>query len=76
MLIQEKISGSDTLLKLSIAIDEDLKALHPQLRGRQLPRDPRGRARRPRVLPKGSPSWSGARGAGLTDKAKVYFLRF
>jgi hypothetical protein len=47
MLIQAKISGSDTLLKLSIAIDEDLKALHPQLRGRQLPRDPRGGARRP-----------------------------
>jgi hypothetical protein len=47
MLIQEKISGSDTLLKLSIAIDEGLKALHPQLRGRQLPRDPRGGARRP-----------------------------
>ena len=45
MLIQEKISGADTLLKLSIAIDEDLKALHPQLRGRQLPRDPRGGTR-------------------------------
>jgi hypothetical protein len=47
MLIQEKISGSDTLLKLSLAIDEDFKALHPQLRGRQLPPDPRGGARRP-----------------------------
>jgi hypothetical protein len=39
---QEKISGSDTLLKLYVAIDEDLKALQPQLRARQLPRDPRG----------------------------------
>jgi hypothetical protein len=47
MLIQAKRSGADTLLKLSIAIDEDLNALHPQLRGRQLPRDPRGGARRP-----------------------------
>jgi hypothetical protein len=27
MLMQEKISGSDTLLKLYIAIDKDLKAL-------------------------------------------------
>jgi hypothetical protein len=72
MLIQEKISGSDTLLKLYIAIDEDLKALQPQLRAKQLPRDPRG----------GVPTLSAAEvltivvwGAwrGLTDKAKVYF---
>ena len=72
MLMQEKISGSDTLLKLYIAIDEDLKALHPQLRAKQLPRDPRG----------GTPSLSAAEvltilvwGAwrGLTNKAKVYF---
>jgi hypothetical protein len=42
MLIQEKISGSDTLLKLYIAIDEDLKALQPQLRAKHLPLDPRG----------------------------------
>jgi hypothetical protein len=69
---QEKISGSDTLLKLSIAIDEDLKALRPQLQAKQLPRDPRG----------GRPSWSAAEGLtifvwgawrGLTDKATVYF---
>lgn len=72
MLIQEKISGSDTLLKLYIAIDEDLKALQPQVRAKQLPRDPRG----------GTPMLSAAEvltilvwGAwrGLTDKAKVYF---
>ena len=72
MLMQAKISGSDTLLKLYVAIDEDLKALHPQHQARQLPRDPRG----------GTPTLSAAEvltilvwGAwrGLTDKAKVYF---
>ena len=42
MLIQEQRSGSETLLKLYIAIDEDLKALQPQLRAKHLPRDPRG----------------------------------
>ena len=31
MLLQAKRSGSDTLLKLYLAIDEDLKVLHPQL---------------------------------------------
>ena len=42
MLMQEKISAPDTLLKLYIAIDEDLKALRPQLQAKQLPRNPRG----------------------------------
>ena len=42
MLPQEKRSGSDTLLKLFLAIDEDLKALRPQLQAKQLPHDPRG----------------------------------
>src|SRR5215212_3822865 len=72
MLIQEKISGADTLLKLYVAIDEELKALQPQLRAKQLPRDPRG----------GTPELSAAEvvtilvwGAwrGLKDKAAVYF---
>ena len=72
MLIQEKISGPDTLLKLYVAIDDDLKALQPQLQTKYLPRDPRG----------GTPILSAAEiltilvwGAwrGLTDKAKVYF---
>jgi DDE family transposase len=72
MLIQEKISGSDTLLKLYVAIDDDLNALQPQLQAKYLPRDPRG----------GTPMLSTAEvltilvwGAwrGLTDKAKVYF---
>jgi Transposase DDE domain len=72
MLIQAKISGSDSLLKLYVAMDEDLKALRPQLRAKQLPRDPRG----------GTPTlraaevltiliWAAWRGLG--DKAKVYF---
>ena len=72
MLIQAKISGPETLLKLYVAIDEDLKALQPQLQARQLPRDPRG----------GVPTLSAAEGLtllvwgawrGLKDKAKVYF---
>ena len=72
MLIQEKISGAETLLKLYVVIDEDLKALQPQLQAKHLPRDPRG----------GTPALSAAEvwtimvwGAwrGLTDKAKVYF---
>jgi Transposase DDE domain len=72
MLMQEKIKGADTLLKLYVAIDEDLKALRPQLQAKQLPRDPRG----------STPTVSAAEvltilvwGAwrGLTDKAKVYF---
>jgi len=71
MLIQERISGSDTLPKLYVAIDEDFKALRPQLQTKQLPRDPRG----------STPSLSAAEvltilvwGAwrGLTDKAKVH----
>ena len=72
MLIQEKIGGSDTLLKLYVAIDEDLKGLSPQLRAKQLPRDPRG----------GTPDLTAAEvltmlvwGAwrGLKDKATLYF---
>ena len=72
MLIQEKISGSETLLKLYVAIDDALTALQPQLQAKHLPRDPRG----------GAPTLSAAEvltslvwGAwrGLTDKAKVYF---
>ena len=71
MLIQEKISAPDTLLKLYVAIDTDLKALQPQLRAKQLPLEPRG----------GVPALSGAEvvtilvwGAwrGLKDKAKGY----
>jgi len=40
MLVQEKISGPDTLLKLYVAIDDDLKALHSHLQAKQLPSDP------------------------------------
>lgn len=42
MLIQEKINTPDTLLKLYIASDEDLKALQPQLQAKQFSRDPHG----------------------------------
>jgi hypothetical protein len=72
MLIQETINAPDTLLKLYVAIDEDLKALHPHLRAKQLPRNPRG----------GTPTLSAAEvltllvwGAwrGLKDKATLYF---
>jgi hypothetical protein len=72
MLMQEKISGYYTLLKLYIAIEEDLKALQPQLQAKQLPRDPR----------ESTPSLSAAEvltilvwGAwrGRIDKAKLYF---
>src|SRR4051794_19549127 len=72
MLSQEKINAPDTLLKLYVAIDEDLKVLQPYLQARQLPRDPRG----------GTPVLSAAEvltiliwGAwrGLRDRAKVFF---
>jgi Transposase DDE domain len=72
MLIQEKINGPETLLKLYVTIDDDLKALQPQLQAKSLPRDPRG----------GIPLLSAAEvltivvwGAwrGVTDKAKLYF---
>jgi hypothetical protein len=72
MLSQEKISAPDTLLKLYVAIDEDLQALQPQLRAKQFPLDPRG----------GQPTLSAAEvlpilvwgtWRGLKDKAKVYF---
>ena len=33
MLTQKKIGGPETLLKLYVAIDEDLKALRPQFAG-------------------------------------------
>lgn len=68
-LIQEKINAPDSLLKLYVIIDEDLKALR---RVKQWPRDPRV----------GSPTLTAAevltvlvRGAwrGLKDKATLYF---
>ena len=36
MLMQEKINAPDTLLKLYVAINEELKALHPELCSRCL----------------------------------------
>ena len=46
MLRQEKIGGADTLLKLSVAIDDDLTAIQSHLEARQVPHDPRGGYRR------------------------------
>lgn len=70
--MQEKISAPDTLLKLYVTMDEDLKALRPQLQAQHLPRDPR----------RGIPTLSAAEvltmvvwGAwrGLREKAKLYY---
>jgi hypothetical protein len=72
MLIQEKISGPDTLLTLYVAIDNDLKALPPQFQAKLLPRAPRGGTpvlRAAEVLT--IVVWGAWR--GLTDKAKLYF---
>ena len=40
--MQEKISASDPLLKLYVAIDDDVRALQPRLWAKQVPADPRG----------------------------------
>jgi len=42
MLMQEKISGLNTLFKLYVVTDEDLHILQSQLRAQQLPIDQRG----------------------------------
>jgi hypothetical protein len=60
------------LLKLYVAIDEDLKALQPQLDAKQLPHDPRGRMpllSAAGVLP--ILVWGVWR--GLKDQATLYF---
>jgi Transposase DDE domain len=72
MLIQERVSGPDSLLKLYVTIDDLLQQMHQGLRPKHLPRDPRG----------GQPQLSAAEvvtmlvwGAwrGLSDKAKLYY---
>jgi hypothetical protein len=72
MLIQERVSGSDMLLKLYITIDDLLKRIQTRVQPKHLPRDPRG----------GRPQLSAAEvvtilvwGAwrGLSDKAKLYY---
>ena len=72
LLMQEKLSAPDTLLKLYVAIDEDLKELRPQLQAKQLPQNPRGSTP---ILSAAAVLtilvWGAWR--GLTDKAKVYF---
>ena len=71
MLIQERVSGSDMLLKLYVMIDDLLHQAQRGLVPKYLPRDPRG----------GHPQLSAAEvvtllvwGAwrGLSDKAKLY----
>ena len=42
MLMQEKISGLNTLFKLYVVTDEDLNVRQSQLRTQQLPVDQRG----------------------------------
>jgi hypothetical protein len=42
MLMQEKISGPDTLFKLYVATDEDLNVLQSQPQAQQLPVDQHG----------------------------------
>jgi hypothetical protein len=72
MLLQEKISAPDTLLKLYVALDEALKAVRSQLQAKHLPRDPRGGTpllRAAEVLT--IVVWGAWR--GVTDKAKLYF---
>ena len=71
MLRREKISGTETLLKLWVAIDDDLNARQPQLQAKHLPRDPRGgmpMRSAAEVLP--LLVWGAWRGLG--DKAKLY----
>src|SRR5215475_13569554 len=72
MLIQERVSGPDMLLKLYVTIDDLLQQMQRGLGAKHLPRDPRG----------GQPHLSAAEvvtmrvwGAwrGLSDKAKLYY---
>lgn len=73
MLIQERVSGPEALLKLFVTIDDLLKRVQTSLASKQLPRDPRG----------GQPQLSASEvltilvwGAwrGVSDKAKLYYL--
>jgi len=72
MLIQAKISGAETLLKLYVVIDDDLKALQPQLDAKQLPHDPRGRMPAAQCDRSASDPCLGV-WRGLKDKATLYF---
>jgi len=42
VLIQERVSGPDVLLKLFVTLDDLLKRVQAPLAAKQLPRDPRG----------------------------------
>jgi hypothetical protein len=72
MLIQERVSGPDILLKLFVTIDDLLKRVHEGLTPQYLPRDPRGG--RPQLSAAEVvtiPVWGTWR--GLSDKAKLYY---
>jgi len=72
MLIQERISGPDTLLKLYATIDDGLKLIQGHLGTKQLPRDARGSISAlsaAEVLT--MLVWGAWRGLG--DKAKLYY---
>ena len=58
MLIQERVSGPDVLLKLFVTIDDLLKHLHARLAHTQLSRDGRGGQR---AQAKGGVVWEGGR---------------
>src|SRR5262245_8573609 len=72
MLIEERVSGPDMLLKLYVTLDDLLPQVQRGLVPKHLPRDPRG----------SQPQLSAAEGVtmlvwgawrGLSDKAKVYY---
>lgn len=71
MLIQERVSHPDTLLKLFVMIDDQLKQLSSALSHKQIKRDPRGQKARLSssevitILILGA--WR-----GISDKAKLY----
>src|SRR5262249_20939519 len=72
MLIQERISGPDTLLKLYATIDDGLKTVQSHLVTKQFPRDPRGgRSELSAAEVLTMLIWGAWRGVG--DKAKLYY---
>ena len=72
MFRQEQRNGRDTLPKLYVAIDDELKALRPHLQAKHFTRDPHGRSPLLSATEVGTALvWSAWR--GLTDKAKLCF---
>jgi hypothetical protein len=72
MLIQERVSGPDMLLKLYVMIDDLLQQVPRGLVPKHLPRDPRGR--HPQLSAAAVVTmvvWGAWR--GVSDKAKLYY---